>query len=293
MDRLSVDTKREKMSLSNIIKSLHKQDTGTPSLISKIEQHFMSEARSMDYGVWLDKQTRFHPSKVTYSGVCSRAYNLFMQRERLGLTYSMPDPHETSLLRIFQHGHSIHSLYQDNILAKSGVLYGKWQKGDEIVKGFYPGDGWTYVEPRIIWKEYNMSGFCDGIVVLAGKFVVLEIKSSNSQSFKYMKATRTPRDSHVKQAQLYIHAPNDLELDHEIVGSIILYVNKDTGEELEFYVKKDYALISPILDAISNAKKDFEYNVIAPRLPECKTKSSKRAKDCVSCSQCFMRDDYV
>ncbi len=285
--------KRDKMSLSNIIKNMHKKKEDEVSLIPAIEKHLMSKARSKDEDVWLDKMTRFHPSKVTYSGVCSRAYNLFMQRDRLGFKFTMPSPHETSLLRIFEHGHSIHSLYQDKILGPSGVLYGKWEKDGTQVKGFMPGEDWKYVEPRIIWKEFNMSGYCDGIVCTDGTWAVVEIKSANSNSFKYMKATNTPRASHVKQAQLYLFAPNDLELEHELTGAVILYINKDTGEELEFFVKKDYSIIKPILDEIRQSIIDLDKWVIAPTLYECKTPKSKRAKDCIACTFCFMREDYV
>jgi len=281
------------MSLNNIIKSLHNRGEDSVTLVPSIEQYFMSRSRSTDYKTWLDKMTRFHPSKVTYSGVCSRAYNLFMQRERLGLEFELPEPHETSLLRIFELGHSIHDMYQNKILGQAGVLFGKWKKAGQLIKGFYPGEGWLYEEPRIKWPKYNMSGYCDGIVVIDGSFYLLEIKSSNSQSFKYMKAIKTPRESHVKQAQLYIHAPNDLELDQELKGCIILYINKDTGEELEFFIKKDQSTIQPILDAITEAKNDLENNIIQSRLSECKTSRSKRAKDCLSCTQCFMRDSYV
>ena len=285
--------KEDKMSLSNIIKNMHKKQPEGLSLIATIEKHLMSTARNKDKDVWLDKMTRFHPSTITYAGVCSRAYNLFMQRDRLGFDFPMPAPHETSLLRVFEHGHSIHDMYQNKIIGPSGVLYGKWEKEGTIVKGFMPDKDWKYIEPRIVWKEYNLSGYCDGILCVDGQWAVLEVKSANSNSFKYMKATNTPRESHVKQAQLYLFAPNDLELEHDLAGCLILYINKDTGEELEFFIKKDYSYVDELLTNISLAIKDLEHQVIPPRLGECKTPKSKRAKNCISCSFCFMRDDYV
>lgn len=275
------------MSLANLIKNMHRT-AGRPSLQPLIEQHFMKKSVEFDEERHLDRMTRFHPSQVTYWGVCVRAYYLAMKREALGLEVQIPTPFETKLLRVFEHGHSVHSMYQDKILAEMGILYGKWELNGTQVEGFQPAPDWKYVEPRMWWAEKRMSGYCDGYLHIDGRWYVLEIKSSNDQGFRYLKRSPEPRAYHAKQAQLYIHAPNDLEKKFDIDGAIILYVNKDTGEEVDFFVPNDKTMIQPILDDIDLAIASLEQDIIPNRVEDCKSINSKRAKDCKVCNACFM-----
>ena len=221
------------MSLTNLIKNLHKAQ-GNPSLGAIIERFFMRKANEFDEEKFRDRQTRFHPSQISYWGVCPRAYYLAMKGESLGYPLQKPTPFETSLLRVFEHGHSIHAMYQDTVLGPAGVLYGKWELKGEIVEGFQPAAEWKYVEPRMWWADKRISGYCDGYLQIDGRWFLLEIKSANDQSFRYLKRGNEPRAYHTRQAQLYMLAPHDLERKFEIEGAIILYVNKDTGEELDF-----------------------------------------------------------
>jgi len=283
------------MSINDLFKILHnKEDIDSPSILPTIEGFYTHRANDRDYEYIMEKMTRFHPSSVGYNPVCARKYSIIMNREHFGASLRLSDPHKTSLLRIFDHGHMIHEMYQDNVLAKSGSLYGKWyQKDNEkvIVEGFYPGDGWRYKEPRMKWPDYRMSGYVDGIVVIEGKWYVLEIKSSNSNSFKYIKSvSKEPRDYHMKQAMLYCIAPNDLEACGEIEGAIILYVNKETGEELDFFVKKDINKVSKILSDIEESISAAEKKELPSRLDVCKTIKSKCAKECVARDFCFSGD---
>jgi len=88
------------MSLTNIIKNLHNAGVN-PSLSAEIEKHFLRKANEFDLEKFEDRLTRFHPSQISYWGVCPRAYYLVMKREELGLSIKRPEPHTTSLLRIF------------------------------------------------------------------------------------------------------------------------------------------------------------------------------------------------
>ena len=274
------------MSLMNLMKSIHNAGD-RPSLGAEIEKFFIKKSKEFDQEKFEDRLTRFHPSSISYWGVCPRAYYLVMKREELGITLMRPEPHETSLLRIFEHGHSIHSLYQDKVLGPAGLLYGKWKLGNNEVVGFQPSSDWSYVEPRIWWTEKRISGYCDGFLVINGCWYVLEIKSSNDQSFRYLKRTREPRAYHKRQAQLYMNAPHDLETKPVFEGAFILYVNKDTGEELDLFIENDPAVIDPILEQIDVAIDSLDQEVIPMRVDDCKTSKSKRAKDCIACSVCF------
>jgi len=274
------------MSLTNLIKNMHKAQ-GNPSLGTIVERFFMRKANEFDEEKFKDRLTRFHPSGISYWGVCARAYYLGMKREELGLTLQKPEPFETSLLRIFQHGHSIHAMYQDDILGPAGVLYGKWELKGEVIEGFQPSPDWKYVEPRLWWSEKRMSGYCDGYLHIDGRWFVLEIKSSNDQSFRFLKRSGEPRPYHSRQAQLYMLAPNDLEKKFEVEGAIVLYVNKDTGEELDFFIDNNIERVAPIFAQIEVAIDSLDQSVIPTRVDDCKSARSKRAKDCKVCHACF------
>lgn len=274
------------MSLANLIKNMH-NSTRSPSLGAAIEQFYMKRAHTYDPVRHADKVTRFHPSQITYWGVCQRAYYLLMKREELGFDLDKPEPFETSLLRIFDHGHSVHSLYQDKILGPAGVLYGKWSKDGEVIEGFQPEPDWVYVEPRMWWPEKRISGYCDGYLKLDGRWFVLEIKSSNDQGFRHLKRTKEPRPYHARQAQIYMLAPHDLELKFEVEGAIILYVNKDNGQELDLFIPNNPEIVAPIMEGIDSAISALDQSMIPDRVSDCKTSKSKRAKDCIACRSCF------
>ena len=278
------------MSLANLIKGV-KVAEQRPSVLKAVNSHYLAQSRHIDMTKTLDRMTRFQPSSVCYQGACPRAYSMFMNREDLGVDMEPVFKFGADMMRIFDHGHAIHANYQDKILGPAGVLYGKWRYRDEIIEGFRPqGEGWEYVEPRIIWPEKRISGYCDGLVFVGGKWCVLEIKSANSHSFGWIKNTNRPRDYHVKQAQLYIFAPKKIEKKMHIEGAIILYYNKDTGEEMEFYVERDQSCVDEMMQSVDYAIECADGGVIPARLEECKTKRSKRAKECAMCSACFSRD---
>ena len=274
------------MSLTSLIKNLHNSGEN-PSLSATIEKYFMTKANEFDQDRFEDKLTRFHPSSISYWGVCPRAYYLTMKRDELGITLQRPQPHETSLLRIFEHGHSIHAMYQDKVLGPAKVLYGKWEFNGEQIEGYQPSPEWKYVEPRIWGTDKRISGYCDGFLNLGGKWYVLEIKSSNDQSFRYLKRTGQAREYHVRQAQLYMQAPHDLKVKPNFEGAFLLYINKDTGEELDIFVENNPSRIDPILKEIDVAINSLDQSVVPMRVEDCKTSKSKRAKDCIACSVCF------
>lgn len=280
------------MSLANLIKNLHRsEEQGTPSLQPTIEQYFMRTANEFDEEKHCDRLTRFHPSQISYWGVCSRAYYLGMKREELGLPVEVPEPFETTLLRVFEHGHSIHAMYQDKVLGPAKVLYGKWKKDGEIIEGYQPDKDWAYVEPRLWWPEKRISGYCDGFVRVNDEFYVLEIKSINDQGFRFLKRNNEPKPYHVRQAQIYVHAPHDLEKKFDVKGVILLYINKATGEEIDFFVPNDISMVQPLFDQIDQAVDALDQSFIPPRVEDCKSAKSKRAKDCKVCQSCFSFKD--
>lgn len=278
------------MSLTSLIKSLHNAG-GKPTLLPTIERFFMRKSHEYDEEKQADRVTRFHPSQISYWGVCPRAYYLLMKREELGFGLPRKEPFQTSLLRIFEHGHSIHEMYQNKILGPAGVLYGKWECNGDVIWGFQPSESWDYVEPRIWWGEKRISGYCDGFLFIDGKWTVLEIKSTNDQSFRWIKRSGEAKPYHARQAQLYLEAPNDAPDPMELEGAIILYINKDTGEEFEVFIEKDPESIRPIIEGIDVAIDSLDGDQPPPQVDDCKSSRSKRAKDCLACNICFGVND--
>ena len=275
------------MSLANLIKNA-KRAEGRPSVLQAIDRHYNAQARYIDMERTLDRMSRFQPSSISYQGACPRQYSLFMNREEFDLEVEPVVKFGADMMRVFDHGHAIHATYQDKILGPAGILYGRWKNGDQEVEGFRPhGEDWEYVEPRIVWPEKRISGYCDGLVFVDGRWAVLEIKSANSNSFGWIKNTNRPRDYHVRQAQLYIFAPKKIEKPMKIEGCIILYYNKDTGEEMEFYVEADESMLADMYQQIDDAIYAAENALLPPRLEDCKTPKSKRAKECAMCKACF------
>ncbi len=264
-----------------------------PSVKHSIDLYYLKKSQETDQERFLDRLTRFQPSQVSYHGACPRAYHLFMRREELGLSFVQEPKFSAATMRVFDHGHALHALYQDKILGPAGVLYGEWQhtRTGEKIEGFMPQrdqEMWRYVEPRLIWPEMRISGYCDGIVFVNGQWCILEIKSANNNSFMYIKATAKPRDYHVRQAQIYVFSPKPtISQQMHISGILMLYINKDTGEELEFFMPRDEEMMGQIVSNIQQAIAAAENPNLPPRLSECKSSKSARAKDCHACGACF------
>jgi hypothetical protein len=105
--------------------------------------------------------------------------------------------------------------------------------------------------------EYRIHGFCDGILyVPAGANVeesavgywALEFKTTASSEFEKLKATKTPKDEHVRQAQIYIWGIHEYYNNTiPLKGVIIYYENRDTLEHLALTVLPDAEMMADLL----------------------------------------------
>lgn len=259
------------------------------SLIEEIETFYLGKKarKSLRPGM--------HPSEISYEDpFCPRWHffrkkmvecspfdedHILHQSEGAG-----PDP---SLYRIFDMGHSIHAMYQNNILGPSGVLYGHWNRWNkdnekwETSVGFRPdGFDWEYVEPRV--QSGAIRGHCDGIVKLDGRWFVLEIKSSNDQAFTFRKKVKR---EHLRQAMLYCHLGFIDFPDIDPEGIVFIYVNKNTSKEQEYIIPKDTSVIQDILDGLETYQKAENQQKLPDRC--CLRANSKRANSCPAKDACF------
>lgn len=269
-----------------------------PKLPSKVPLHELSLIGKID-DFYSDRSSRglrpgIHPSEVSYEDPFCPRWHFFREKlvgssfpEGHILHQAKPSPIEPSLYRIFDLGHSIHSMYQDRILGPAGILYGKWnrwnaevEKWEEAV-GFRPeGSGWNYVEPRV--QGMGIRGHCDGIIRVDGRWMVLEIKSSNDQAQTFRKKVKR---EHLRQAMLYCHIGFIDFPDIEPEGIVFLYVNKNTSKEKEFIIPKDSSVIQDVLDGLDTYNKAKEKSYLPDRC--CVRMNSKRANACPVREACF------
>jgi len=96
--------------------------------------------------------------------------------------------------------------------------------------------------------EYRIHGFCDGLLYArpdqvgeeAAGFWALEFKTTASSEWEVIRAAHTPKEEHVRQAQIYLWG---LETYFRgaipLRGAIIYYENRDTLEHMAFEVYPD------------------------------------------------------
>ncbi|MCC6454677.1 MAG: PD-(D/E)XK nuclease family protein [Caldilineaceae bacterium] len=105
--------------------------------------------------------------------------------------------------------------------------------------------------------EYRIHGFCDGILHIptdptveesAVGFWALEFKTTASGEFDKLKASKVPKDEHVRQAQIYLWG---IEAYYHgtipLKGVIIYYENRDTLEHLALTIYPDPEMIADLL----------------------------------------------
>ena len=273
-----------------VVKEPAKKSLSEISLVEKITESLTSGSpRGFRPGI--------HPSEVSHEDPFCPRWHIY--REQLvkaqqqnepfpfGVKFDDVPPIEPSLLRIFQMGHSVHSMYQDDFLGQAGVLYGTWKRWDdkkekwEIDRGFRPeGRGWKYEEPRIRTK--GVTGQCDGILFLDGRWFVLEIKSSNDQAFRFRKKVK---HEHLRQAQIYANLGFVDFPEVEPEGIVFLYVNKNTSEEKEFIVPRDTKMIEDVLQGLDTYARAVKTKSLPPR--QCVRLNCKRANACPVKAHCF------
>jgi hypothetical protein len=104
--------------------------------------------------------------------------------------------------------------------------------------------------------EYRIHGFCDAILYIpphqtadeAAGFWALEFKTTAAGEFDKLKAAGTPKEEHVRQAQIYLWG---LETYYRgaipLKGAVIYYENRDNLEHLAYEVYADADMVADLL----------------------------------------------
>lgn len=144
---------------------------------------------------------------------------------------------EPRVLRLFDHGNSIHRLIMKPLLA---------------VRKIHVVASEVNIPPQELIR-----GRADAVLSDGKDLYLLDIKSMNSLVFKNL---NQPKEEHINQIQLYLHY-----LDPK--KGILLYVNKDTQELKEFMVSYDAERVQSLLKELSDLKTKIDSNIIPPRIP--------------------------
>ncbi|MFH1841516.1 MAG: PD-(D/E)XK nuclease family protein [Candidatus Nealsonbacteria bacterium] len=180
---------------------------------------------------YLDKQKdrEQHHFYITDAGRCCRSIFFKFKnapREKM----------EARILRMFDHGDSIHQLIMKPLFSTRDV--------------------------HVVASEVNIppqeivSGRADAVVSDGKELYVLDIKSMNSMVFRKLEA---PKEENINQIQLYLHY-------FKIPKGILLYVNKDTSELKEFIVPYNQILAEDLLYNLEVLKKKIDKDTVPQRL---------------------------
>ena len=168
---------------------------------------------------------------ITDAGRCPRAIFFKFKKARREET-------EPRILRIFDHGDSIHRFIMKSLLSSRDV--------------------------HVVASEINIpcqemiSGRADAVISDGHDLYILDIKSMNSIGFRKL---IKPKDEHINQIQLYLHF-----LDPK--KGILLYVNKDTQDLKEFTVKYNSRIAKGLLKELCDLQKKIDKNIVPSRIPE-------------------------
>ncbi|MFH1714457.1 MAG: PD-(D/E)XK nuclease family protein [Candidatus Nealsonbacteria bacterium] len=182
---------------------------------------------------YLDKQ-RDREQKhfyITDAGRCSRA--IFFKFKNVPRAEM-----EARILRLFDHGDSIHQLIMKPLLSMRAV---------HVVAAEVD------IPPQEI-----ISGRADAIISDGKTLYVLDIKSMNGMVFSKLEE---PKEENVNQIQLYLHY-------FKVPKGILLYVNKDTQGLKEFIVNYDKRKAGKLIEDLSSLKEEIDKNMIPDRISE-------------------------
>lgn len=267
------------MSLAALVKARHKAGY----VIPEIDEHCLM----------LDDSDRrdgkFHPSDLC-GRFCPRAWSLFNYHPD-GLTVHMGRV-DSRLARIFGNGHHVHARIQ-TYLANRGILWGNYREygTGSLYTGFQRDSRDQFLEVPIRHDGDRIIGHTDGLLNLRQGKIGLEIKSINTEGFRWL--NDLPREYHRDQTYIYMHSLVD-EFNEQalqgtqrhpferepLAGFIILYENKDTQELKEFFVKYDATVVA---DYMKGRRKliwqALEYERTKEH-PQCRCLSGKESALC-------------
>lgn len=174
-------------------------------------------------------------------------------------------------------------------------LYGLWKciKCNKIIKeGFGPvihhNKLCIYEEYDLKWKD--LTGHCDGIIIVDKKCYILEFKTTSLRGLKERIENNEPYDYHANQVNMYVLMGQKLKLPYPLVGAVIVYIARDNPKKYAAFLKEGVNFEN-VREVLSQYKKSTEMlssgnfeNVIR------KCKKFNDAPFCAYKSICFQGD---
>jgi len=210
-----------------------------------------------------------HPSAMVKPDWCHRAEFFELQGHEPG-----PSKYKTSMKQMltFEEGHRIHARWQ-GWFETMGHLYGKWEcescgEIDWLLSSELHRDPtcgpYVYREVPVHSEAHKIYGHADGWLKGFGDDLLLEIKSVGEGTFRWeepgmliehgdfktaWKNLRTPFNSHIAQAQVYMKLLEIMNPDNHPKEALFLYESKVDQEVKEFVVAKSDFGITELFDA--------------------------------------------
>lgn len=201
------------------------------------------------------------------------------------------------LSRIFRFGRVFERYLRNEVFGSTGLLVGKWECavcGHVLAQGpdgepLYPRpqigcphclakSGWNYSEQFKKDRMSGVGGHNDGFIVWNGQMAILEVKTANSWSYKSIVKNNTPMRAHIAQAQVYMHL-------HGLKRALVWYYNKDTSDQLSFWLDYDKDFAQSMLAKAKDFRKFFKTGELPERM--CSDHRCPRAKECALRDVCF------
>lgn len=225
-----------------------------------------------------------HPSAMVKPDWCHRAEFFELQGHEPG-----PSKYKTSMKQMltFEEGHRIHARWQD-WFGQMGNLYGKWEcegcgEKDWLLSSELHNDptcgSYVYREVPVHSEAHKIYGHADGWLKGFGDDLLLEIKSVGEGTFRWeepsmliehgdfktaWKNLKTPFNSHIAQAQVYMKLLEIMNPDHYPKEALFLYESKVDQEVKEFVVAKSDFGITELFDAAEMIVNSIASNVEVP-----------------------------
>jgi len=198
---------------------------------------------------------------------------------------------DAKLQRTFDFGNGFHYIVQNNWFGLWGWLEGDWlctSCGEKHLKQLKPSncrkcksaEQFHYIELELESIQHFITGHPDGILVVGGHRYTLELKTSNTKYFQYIRNTmRRPLDAHLDQVNLYMFLLG-------IYRAIVVYFDKDTSDWMQFHVKYDKQRVERLLGKIKTVKDGIQLGSVPPR-KMCDKIGCARALSCPVRIECF------
>jgi hypothetical protein len=269
-----------------------KANNGSTRVLGKVERHIIAKKLNTSSG---RKDNWIHPSQMVSRYWCHRASFFHILGQE-------PVKQSTNLTRelVFEQGHRIHDIWQ-TWFKEMGVLYGRFvckEDGTDLwglSSDLDPTKTWIYKEVPLENPELMITGHADGWLKGFGDDLLLEVKSIGVGSFRYYSGDRnfsdsdfykawnelkTPFESHISQAQVYLKLLELSNIPNPPQEILFVYESKVNQEVKEFIIPKSNFGITHLFDAAKDIVDAVEKGVP----PVCNIKGPA---GCDSCKDYF------